>query len=130
MSVGPAWAFTPSVAESPTLWNAPPPSGTSPLATTPTGPWNGLDVVFVTVIVYVDATPATTGGGTDTATIPVGEVTLSANAGGASSSEPGRPSAAASTAIAAARRRPRRGASQALMAASPPPGSARLRRDS
>src|SRR5215470_2479566 len=105
------------------------PDGISPAATTPTGPWNGLEVVFVTVIVYVDATPATTGGGTDTATIPVGEVTLSAKAGDASISEAGQPSATASTAAAAARRRTVRAADQPVMATSPPAGSARLRRD-
>src|SRR5215471_12129790 len=98
------------------------PDGISPLATTPTGPWNGLDVVFVTVIVYVDATPATTGGGTDTATMPVGEVTLSADAADASIREPGRPSAAARTVIAAARRRPAR-IGRPVMTISPPSGS-------
>src|SRR5215471_5577851 len=81
------------------------PDGISPAAMMPAGPWNATDVVFVTVIVYVDATPATTGGGTDTATIPVGEVTLSANAAGASISErPDKPSAVARTATAVARR--------------------------
>jgi hypothetical protein len=56
------------------------PAGMVLVTTMPAGPSVVLDVSFVTVIVYVDAVPATTGVGTDTATIPVGEVTLSAPA--------------------------------------------------
>jgi hypothetical protein len=56
------------------------PDGMSPLATIPD---IALDVVFVSVMVYVAATPALTGDGTDTVSIPVGdEVALSASADG------------------------------------------------
>jgi hypothetical protein len=46
-----------------------------------------VDASLVTVILYVDGVPATTGEGTETVTIPLGDVALSADAADVSASE-------------------------------------------
>jgi hypothetical protein len=56
------------------------PLGRLPLTVIPV---SGSAVVLLNVTVYVAGTPARTGGGTDTATIPFGDVTVSASAAGA-----------------------------------------------
>jgi hypothetical protein len=58
---------------------------------------SGLDVVLVKIKVYVDGTPATTGVGADTVTIPLNPVALSANVADVAVSEtPSTPSVVAS----------------------------------